>query len=183
MRWVAFSLLSLSGLGCIPAELRTLELPAETSVVVPSARGAPDTRALSTTLNRALTQSFETSTVDADAVESARVTELRLTARGADRAASGLGFLQRASFSVAADGVEPIQVASADAAAFAGEPGPATVALALTGNELVEVAKASEVLRVVADVEPESAPAVTTTVDVSVVLTVVVDPLAALSGD
>src|SRR5688572_12433159 len=79
--------------GCIPESLRTFEVPADTTVDVPgspiggSSPVAPETvfppGALNEAIQQALAQSFSTEGLDKDAIDSLKLTEMRIVAEDA----------------------------------------------------------------------------------------------------
>lgn len=174
-------------------ELRTITIPSESSFEVPGAVGGnpllPDdvfpAGLLSEALAQSMEQSFNTQSVDKDAVDSLKLTKMTLTVVEPDqdgRPIRGLGFLESLTVSLGAAGVEGVVVAQSASGAFDGEPGPVFYDVPLTEAELAPALKASDSIDMTAEAVPSDPPNFATEVLFSTELTVVVNVVGALNG-
>ncbi len=184
---------SVQLLGC--AELTTVKIPAETEIEVPGQgilAGNPlvasqvfPADALSEALAQSIAQTFDTSGYDKDAVDSLKLSQLKMTVtepNEGNNQVRGLGFINTLTISVGADGVDPIVAAESEAGAFDGNPGPIEYDMPLTDAELVGVFKAADQLDMEADLEPSDPPQFQTTVLFETELTVQINVVGALGG-
>ncbi len=190
---VAGALASLQLMGC--SELTTVKIPAESEIEVPGQgilAGNPlvenqvfPSDALSEALAQSIAQTFDTAGYNKDAVDSLKLTKLTMTVtepNEGNNQVRGLGFINKLTISVSADGVDPIVVADSDDGAFDGSPGPVGYDMPLTDAELVEAFKAGDQLDMSADLEPSDPPQFATTVLFETELTVQVNVVGALGG-
>lgn len=185
-------LASLAGLGC--DDLRTVKVPSSTEVDVPGQgilAGNPlvaeqvfPSDVISEALAQAITQEFDTSGYDKDAVDSLKLTKLELTVtepNEGNRQLRGLGFLKKLTISVGAEGVDPVVVAESDDGAFDGSPGPVSYDMPLTDEELKEAFQAGDQMDMTSDLEPGPPAQFETTVRFDTELTIVVNVLGAVN--
>lgn len=190
---VAIFVVVAAGAGC--GDLTTIKVPAESSITVPGQDilgGNPlaadqvfPSAALSEALAKALQQSFDTSGYDKDAIDSLTLTKLSMTVKDpqqGNRQIRGLGFIEKLTVSVSTDGVAPIIAAESADGVFAGNPGPASYEMPLTGTELVSLFQAGDSLDMTADLEPGEPPNFATTVDFETELTIKVNIGGVLNG-
>lgn len=186
--------LAVSGCGGCDS-LRTVVVPAEKEIEVPRSAAILPGNALvpddvfpadqiSALLAEAITQSFDTSGYDKDAVDSLILTKMKMTVTEPNeggRQVRGLGFLQKLTIAVGADGVEFIVAADSADAAFDGEPGPVDYDMPLTDAELKPAFVAADQMDMKADLVPSDPPNFATTVLFETELTILVNVFGALN--
>lgn len=173
----------------------TIKVPADSEITVPGSSllgGNPlvanqvfPSSALSEALAQSIAQSFDTSGYDKDAVDSIKLTALSMTVTEPDengRTVRGLGFIERLTISVGADGVDPVVVAESAAGAFDGNPGPATYDMPLTDAELNPAFQAGDSLDMTAELAPAEPPNFDTVVKFSTELTIQINVGGVLNG-
>lgn len=170
------------GLGC---GLTTVTVPAESVITVPGqgvlggnplvANDVFPSDALSEALAQSIEQSFNTEGYQKDAVNSLKLTKLKLIVLDPEengRQLRGLGFLEKLTVSVGADGADTVVAAESEAAAFDGSPGPVVYDMPTTGVELQPIFAAGNSLDMTADVEPSDPPQFETDVRFETELTI-----------
>jgi hypothetical protein len=191
---VLLSVWSLWGAGC--ESLRTIEIPAETTIEVPGTAGlggnplAPEqvfpADVLGQLLSEALQQSFSTEGVDKDAVDSLTLTQLDMFVDDPDEAGRqvrDLGFLSSLTVSASAENADALVVAESAEGVFATSPAPTSYVMPLTGAELKPLLDASDAINLGADMVPSNTPPnFATEVRFVSELTVVVNVVGALNG-
>lgn len=191
---LTMTLFALGGaVGC--EQLTTLVVPAESEIEVPGSNIlggnplAPDQvfpgGLLSEALAQSISQSIDTAGANKDAVDSLKLTKLTLTVTDPDegnRQVRGLGFIEKLTINVSAEGVDPVVAAESAAGAFDGVPGPVEYAMPTTDAELVAIFKAGDALEMTADLEPSDPPTFATTVKFQTEVTIQVNVVGALSG-
>jgi len=191
---LAFALVAIAtSTGC--EQLTTVVVPAESEIEVPGSNilgGNPlvanqvfPASALSDALAQSISQTFDTAGYNKDAVDSLKLTKLTMTVEEpnqGDRQIRGLGFVEKLTIAVGAEGVDAVVAAESDDGAFEGAPGPASYDMPVTGAELVDVFKASDAMQMDADLEPSDPPQFATTVLFETELTIEVNVVGALGG-
>jgi hypothetical protein len=180
------------GAGC---GATTIKVPAESEITVPGdnilggnplvANDVFPSSALSEALAQSIAQSFDTSGYDKDAVDSIKLSAMSMTVTEPEengRAVRGLGFIDRLTISVAADGVEPVVVAESAAGVFDGNPGPATYDMPLTDAELNPAFQAGDSLDMTAELAPSEPPNFETVVKFTTELTIQINVGGVLNG-
>lgn len=177
--------------GC--ESLRTVTVPAESEVEVPGAGIlgnnplAPDDvfpPGLSEALAESIAQSFDTAGYDKDAVDSLKLTKLKMTVtepNEGNNQVRGLGFLESLTISIGAEGVDAVVVAESEAGAFDGQPGPIEYDMPLTDAELQPVFVAADQMEMSADLVPSDPPNFATTVLFETELTIIVNVFGAIN--
>lgn len=189
---VAAAFGALAGSGC--DDLRTVTIPSSTEVDVPGQgilAGNPlvpeqvfPSDVISEALAQAISQEFDTSGYDKDAVDSLKLSKLSMTVtepNEGNRQVRGLGFINKLTISVAGDGVDPVVVAESDDGVFDSSPGPVEYDMPLTGAELKEAFQAGDQMDMTADLEPGPPAQFETTVRFDTELTVVVNVFGAVN--
>ena len=173
--------------------LRTVVVPAESEIEVPGSVGlggnplAPDDvfpADLSDILAQSIAQSFDTAGYDKDAVDSLKLTKLKMTVtepNEGNNQVRGLGFIETLTISLGAEGADAVVVAASDAGAFDGDPGPVEYDMPLTDAELQPVFVAAEQMDMTADLAPSDPPNFSTKVLFETELTVVVNVFGAVN--
>lgn len=196
MRVVNAFLMLCASSGLLACEqLTTLVVPAESEIEVPGANllgGNPlvpdqvfPAGLLSEALAQSISQSIDTAGANKDAVDSLKLTKLTLTVtepEEGNRQVRGLGFIEKLTINVSAEGVDPVVAAESADGAFDGEPGPVEYAMPTTDAELVEIFKAGDALDMGADLEPSDPPTFATKVKFATEVTIQVNVIGALSG-
>lgn len=195
--WFTTTLMLACGLlaGCdlnalIPQEARTFTVPAKSEVTVPGTGVAPNNPLVpdevipadfGQVISQELQQTFSTQDIDKDAVESLKLTGMRVVALQPDDGSPerDLGFLESMAFSLSAADLEPRLVALSEEGAF--DADPLEVKLELTGEELADLLQASDELQMTADVEVDNRPTFDTTLRFEVEMTVVANVVGALN--
>jgi hypothetical protein len=188
---VASVAVSAMGAGC--GELTTVKVPSEQEVSVPGQgilAGNPlvdeqvfPSDVISEALAQSISQTFDTAGYDKDAVDSIKLTKLSMTVTNPEeggRQVRGLGFIEKLTINVSADGVDPIVVAESAEDALDGSPGPVSYDMPLTEAELVEAFKAGDQMTMDADLEPGPPPQFETDVLFETELTIQVNVAGAL---
>ncbi len=189
--WVVVVVVALAG--C--ESLTTIKVPAESEIEVPGSAailpGNPlvpeqvfPSDAISQALAQSIAQSFDTAGYDKDAVDSLKLTQLTMTVtepNEGNNQVRGLGFLEKLTISLAAEGVDAVVVAESDEGVFDGDPGPTEYDMPLTENELKQVFVAGDQMDMSADLEPSDPPNFATTVLFETELTIVVNVFGAVS--
>ncbi|MDP2344630.1 MAG: hypothetical protein Q8O67_27015 [Deltaproteobacteria bacterium] len=177
--------------GC--PSLTTVVVPAESEIEVPGSVGlngnplAPDDvfpPGLSEALAQSIAQSFDTAGYDKDAVDSLKLTKMKMTVtepNEGNNQVRGLGFLEKLTISLGAEGVDAVVVAESDAGAFDGDPGPVEYDMPLTDAELQPVFVAAEQMDMTADLVPSTPPNFATTVLFETELTIQVNVIGAIN--
>lgn len=178
--------------GC--ESIRTVKVPSSSTVKVPGQgvlAGNPlaeeqmfPSDAISDALASSISQEFDTAGYDKDAVDSLKLTELKITVvepNEGNTQVRGLGFLEKLSITVAGDGVAPVLVAESEDNDFDGDPGPIVYEMPLTDAELVEAFQAGDALQMDADVVPGDPPQFETEVQFDTELTIVVNVIGAIN--
>ncbi len=177
--------------GC--ESIRTVKVPSSSTVQVPGQgvlAGNPLAKeqmfpsdAISEALAKSISQEFDTAGYEKDAVDSLKLTELTMTVTEPNEGNTqvrGLGFLEKLSINVSAEGVDPVLVAESGADDFDGDPGPVSYEMPLTDAELVEAFQAGDALLMDADIQPGDPPQFETEVKFDTELTIIVNVVGAV---
>lgn len=180
---------ALSTSACLPASIRTVSVPVEETFEVqgaPIGQGNPllpgdilpfDFGAL---LSNAISQSISTENVKEEAIESLKLTKLTLTVDSPNEGGTqvrSLEFIESLTFHLGAEGKDAIQVAAGDDTHFGNKAVSAD--LTLSEAELAGLLGAGA-LDMTADVEANP-PVLTTSITLSAELTIVIDPVGAVT--
>jgi hypothetical protein len=181
---------SLLAGGCIPAGLLTFEIEAEEEVSVPGKDIAPG-NALAPTetvpvdlggaLSENMEQSFSTEGVKKEAVDSLKLTGLRVDVTNPEeggRILRDLSFFTSLKFFLGADGVDPVLVAESEDGVF--NPEVIAYDFPVTEAELKGILDASDQLIMTTEAEVNDRPNFKTDLVFSVTLTAVANPAGAL---
>lgn len=184
------------GVGCIPADIRTVEVPVESEPLqVPGDQPAgenpyaPDMVFpvdFGELLGQKLNEQISVEGVDKDAVESLKMTALSVEVTNPEengRIIRDLTFLESMAFAVkAGENGEPIPVASSAEGVF-DEDERIAYDFEMTGAELVGVLASDEGLDMDVDLETDERPSSiqAPTIVFRAVMTVIIDPVGALN--
>lgn len=186
-----FSLVAMST-GCNFDELRTLDIDAESRITVPGSPLGPANPLLPEQIFPAdfgelmaqeISRTFSTEGVDKDAVDSLKLSSMRVEVVDAvenGRTVRDLSFLESLQFSLAAGDVGPEVVAFSGDNVFV--EGLTAYDFELTNTELANMLKADAEMGMDAEVTPSGSPNFDTELIFSVTLTVLINPLGAING-
>jgi hypothetical protein len=179
--------------GC--QQLTTVVVPATSEIEVPGANilgGNPlvpddvfPAGVLSEALAQSISQSIDTAGANKDAVDSLKLTTLTLTVTNpneGERQLRGLGFIEKLTIFVSAEGASPVVAAESAAGAFDGTPGPTGYDMPTTEVELVDIFRAGDSLEMSAELEPSEPPNFATRVRFDTEVTLQINVVGALSG-
>jgi hypothetical protein len=176
--------------GCLPADLLTFEIEAEEEVTVPGKDILPGnplapTETIPDDLGGALSenmrQSFSTEGVKKEAVDSLKLTAMKVTVTNPEeggRILRDLSFFDSLKFFLNAEGGDPVLVAESEAGAFGAEV--IEYDFPVTEAELKPLLDASDELTLTTEAETNDRPNFATDLLFSVTLTAVANPAGAL---